>query len=63
MVNILDITFLIAYLYQEGPAPECMYEGDANGDCTINILDITYLISYLYMGGPAPICAENCPGW
>lgn len=55
-VNILDITFLIAYLYQGGPAPDPYDAGDANGDGTINILDITYLIAYLYQGGPDPIC-------
>jgi len=60
IVNILDITFLISYLYKGGPAPPCLVEGDANGDCILNILDITYLISYLYKGGPAPICNE-CP--
>jgi hypothetical protein len=55
-VNILDITFLIAYLYQGGPPPDCCPEGDANGNAAINILDITYLIAYLYQGGPPPIC-------
>jgi len=61
-VNILDITYLTAYLYQSGPPP-CMYKGDASGNCAINILDITYLIAYLYKSGPAPICASGCPGW
>ncbi len=55
-VNILDITYLINYLYKSGPLPPCYYQGDANGDLVINILDITYLIRYLYQGGPAPIC-------
>jgi hypothetical protein len=62
-VNILDISYLIAYLYSGGPPPPCMYEGDPNGNCVINILDISYLIAYLYQGGPAPICAAYCPGW
>ena len=59
-VNILDITYLINFLYKGGPAPPCSGEGNANGICPINILDITYLINYLYKGGPAPICVE-CP--
>jgi hypothetical protein len=59
-VNILDITFLIAYLYQDGPPPPCCPEGDANGNCSINILDITYLIAFLYQDGPDPICGD-CP--
>jgi len=60
VVNILDITFLINYLYKLGPAPDCPVEGDTNGDCVINILDVTYLINYLYKGGPLPICGD-CP--
>jgi len=53
-VDIFDITFLISYLYLEGPAPGWDFMGDINGDCDINIFDITYLISYLYINGPAP---------
>jgi hypothetical protein len=60
IVNLLDITYLIAYLYQGGPPPVRINNGDPNGDCTINILDVSYLISYLYLSGPAPIdgCVE-----
>ncbi|MEW5922461.1 MAG: M20/M25/M40 family metallo-hydrolase [Candidatus Zixiibacteriota bacterium] len=54
-LNILDITYLINYLYKGGPAPIDMNNGDLNGSCVINILDVTYLISYLYKGGPAPL--------
>lgn len=57
LINIFDITFLIAYLYLEGPAPVPMESADVNNDGSINIFDITYLISYLYLEGPAP----NCP--
>lgn len=57
MVNILDITYMIAYLYAMGPEPIPPTSGDVNGDGLTNILDITYLIEYLYLGGPEP----NCP--
>ncbi len=56
MINLLDVTYLIAYLYQGGPAPCSEWAANVNGDAGINILDITYLIGYLYMGGPAPAC-------
>lgn len=56
-VNILDLTFIINYLYQGGPAPNPIEIGDVNSSGSINILDITYLIVYLYQNGPAP----NCP--
>jgi len=56
IVNVLDITFIISYLYLGGPAPDPYYTGDADGSGLINVLDITYIISHLYLGGPAPIC-------
>ncbi|MFH2035053.1 MAG: dockerin type I repeat-containing protein [Candidatus Zixiibacteriota bacterium] len=55
-INILDITFLISYLYKGGPAPVPESAGDVNANSLINILDITYLIGYLYKGGPEPQC-------
>lgn len=62
VINIFDITYLISYLYLDGPAP-VPYElcsGDPNCDCICNIFDVTYLISYLYLNGP-PYC--NCEDW
>ncbi len=56
IVNALDITFLINYLYKHGSVPPCFYQGDANGNMTINALDITRLINSLYKHGDAPIC-------
>ncbi|MEW5922583.1 MAG: M14 family zinc carboxypeptidase [Candidatus Zixiibacteriota bacterium] len=55
-LNILDVTFLISYLYKGGPIPNPPEAGDANGNGSTNILDVTYLITYLYKGGPAPVC-------
>ncbi len=58
-VNILDVTFIINYLYKGGAAPVCNDKADANGNNVINILDVTYLISYLYKGGGTPICGTT----
>ncbi|UCD16743.1 MAG: S8 family serine peptidase [Candidatus Zixiibacteriota bacterium] len=59
-VNLLDILFLIDYLYNAppGPSPDPPQAGDANGDGSINLLDILYLIDHLYgsPAGPEPIC-------
>jgi len=61
-INIFDITYLISYLYLDGPAPQ-PYElcsGDMNGDCIVNIFDITGLIAYLYLDGSRP---RTCEEW
>jgi len=55
-VNILDITFLINYIYKEGEAPDPIGSGDADNNGQINLLDIVCLISYLYKDGPVPEC-------
>lgn len=58
-VNILDVTFMINYLYKGGPAPDPIESADVNNDDVINILDITYLINYLYLNGPGPLCCKT----
>ena len=57
LVNLLDITYLISYLYMGGPPPEPIESADVNSDYAVNLLDITYLINFLYKGGQEP----NCP--
>ncbi len=53
VINILDVSFIISFLYKGGPAP-LLIQGDANGNGTINILDVSFLINFLYKGGPPP---------
>jgi hypothetical protein len=57
IINLLDITYLINYVYKGGPPPPSPGLCDIN-HCSgsINILDITYLINYIYKAGPAPDC-------
>ena len=61
-VNISDITFLVAYLFGDGPAPDCREEANADGDSeeTVSITDITFLVAYLFNDGPSP---GECPVW
>jgi len=60
-LNILDITYLISYIYMGGsaPTPYELCSGDANCNCIVNILDITYLIAHIYAAGPSPCTCEN----
>jgi len=53
-INILDITFSIAFLYRDGRAPADCPRCNVNNDSDFNILDITFMINYLYKGGPPP---------
>jgi len=55
-IDIFDITFLIGYLYADGPEPNPYIAADVNGDLILNIFDVTYLIGYLYLSGPDLSC-------
>lgn len=59
-VNLLDILYIIGYLYHAGPPPPNLNLADVDGSCNITLLDVTYLINYLYRGGaqPLPGCVE-----
>lgn len=52
--NVGDLTYLIAYLFQDGPIPTP--DGDMNSDGTINIGDVTYALNALFFDGPKPTC-------
>jgi hypothetical protein len=54
--NLLDILFLISFIYDDppGPAPERDGVGDVNSDGAINLLDILDLISFIYDNPPGP---------
>nr|MBN2276913.1 hypothetical protein [candidate division Zixibacteria bacterium] len=61
MVNILDVTSMINWLYKGGPAPRWPeWRANADGNGNYNILDATYLVNYLYRDGPRP---KIGPGW
>jgi hypothetical protein len=58
ILNIRDITYLIRYLYQSGPAPKPERQvGDCDCNFRVNVADITELISYLYIDHN-PICGN-----
>ncbi len=55
-VDILDITYIISFLYKGGDEPLPHEACDVDNNGAINLLDITYLIAYLYKGGAEPVC-------
>jgi hypothetical protein len=61
-VNVADLTYLVAYLFQGGQAPPCPEQGNVDGKIgvvgPIDVADLTYMVAYLFQGGPAP---PPCP--
>lgn len=55
-INLLDIVFILNYLYKGGPEPTYPHLADVNSSGGINLLDVTYMIRYLYWGSTAPDC-------
>ena len=55
-INILDLTYIVDYIFRSGPAPEPFLAGDANCDDSSNILDLTFLVDYIFRSGPLPDC-------
>ena len=60
-INLLDITYLISYLYDDSMQPplDMPLSGDANADGSMNLIDILYLINFIYGDPPGP--EPKCP--
>ena len=59
-INVVDLTYLVAYLFGGGYRPFSDEEGNVDGDPLekINVVDLTYLVGYLFGGGDPP---AECP--
>ncbi|MCH9032420.1 MAG: FG-GAP repeat protein [candidate division Zixibacteria bacterium] len=59
--NIIDLTFLVDYIFRGGPAPSPFHAGEVNCDCSpSNIGDLTFLVDYIFRGGPMPCDVRDC---
>jgi len=52
--DIVDVVYLVNYLFRSGPGPCVQNSGDASCDGEVNVVDVVYLIGYLFKGGPPP---------
>ena len=57
--NITDLVYLVAYMFDSGPAAPCPEEADIDGNqAGPDIADLVYLVTYMFASGPAP---APCP--
>ncbi len=55
--NILDLTFLVDFIFRGGPNSEIFENADLNGDSVSgDILDLTLLVDFIFRGGAQPAC-------
>ena len=53
--DILDLTFLVDFIFRGGPPPGCPEECDVDGNGDPgDILDLTFLVDFIFRGGPPP---------
>ena len=53
-IDLVDVVYLINYLFSGGPAPVPIESGEVNCDDVVDIVDAVYLINYVFNGGSAP---------
>ncbi len=53
-ISVLDLVFLIDFIWRGGPGSVTVQSLDMNFDYKIDTKDITYLVDFIYRGGPAP---------
>ena len=60
IIDIVDLVYLVDYMFTAGPAPICIEQANIDGDLgeQVDISDLVALVYYMYGGGPAP---AMCP--
>ncbi|RJO59399.1 hypothetical protein C4546_02165 [Candidatus Parcubacteria bacterium] len=48
LITPVDVDFLLAYLYKNGPAPDPLGRGDLTNDGKVNMIDVVWLLNRLY---------------
>ena len=61
-VSVTDLTFLIDYIFRDGPRPRLPETIDVTSPCDlIDVADLIYFVDYFFRGGPplVPGCTEE----
>ncbi len=53
-ISILDLTFLIDFVFRGGAGSVTVQSSDMNFDYEIDFNDVMYLVDFIFRGGPAP---------
>lgn len=59
-IDIDDVVYLVAFIFQSGPPPMPLPDGNVDcseGSPSVDIDDVVYMIQYIFFGGPEP-CAD-----
>jgi len=61
VVDMVDLIYVIHYLFLKGNSPLPLRAADVNADCMVDIEDVVYLINYILRGGPPLLvgCAKS----
>ncbi len=57
-IDIADLVFLVAFMFQDGANPSCLEETNIDGTDGIDIADLVDLVAYMFQAGAAP---ATCP--
>lgn len=58
-LDILDLTYIVDYIFRGGPSPPISEAADVNWDSnSANIIDLTAIVDFLFRGGSKPDCGQ-----
>lgn len=53
--DVVDLNYLVNYIFRNGAATPCLQEADVNADgSAVNIVDLNYIVNYIFRSGPTP---------
>jgi hypothetical protein len=62
VINVLDITCMVDYIFRALQAPCPVSNVDLNCDCIHNVVDITLAVNTIFRGQTSPVpCGSSCP--
>ncbi|RKX17609.1 MAG: hypothetical protein DRP51_10560, partial [Candidatus Zixiibacteriota bacterium] len=54
----IDLTYLLSFLYGDGPPPAYPGGGDVDNSGNLNVADAMYMINYRLNSGQPPGCGD-----